>query len=172
MGGGHRLLGRSAGKKNSRKGDHNGYDYLHVAVDDHTRLAYVEVLPDERDLTAAGFLIRAAGFFEANGIRVERVLSDQGNAYRSRAFAAAAAELGIQRRRTRAYRPQTNGKAERFIRTLVEEWAYARLYPTNADRLADLPGWVDFYNLRRPHTALGGKPPAAVLVNNGGGNYN
>lgn len=169
-GGGHRVLGRTKGKKNSRKVDHNGYDFLHVAVDDHSRLAYVEVLADERDRTAADFLYRAAAFFDANGIRIERVLSDQGNAYRSRAFALASSQLGIQRRQTKPYRPQTNGKAERFIRTLVEEWAYARFYRTNPERLADLPAWLDFYNHRRPHTALRGHPPAAV-VSNGRGNY-
>ena len=171
IGGGHRLLGRAKGKRHSRKVDHNGYDFLHVAVDDHSRLAYVEVLADERDRTTADFLLRAAAFFDTNGIRVERVLSDQGSAYRSRAFALASSQLGIQLRKTKPYRPQTNGKAERFIRTLVEEWAYARFYPTNDARLADLPAWLDFYNQRRPHTALRGQSPAAV-VNNGDGNYN
>ena len=170
-GGGHRMLGRTLGKRNYRRVEQLGFDFIHVAVDDHSRVAFVEVLADDREHTAAGFLLRAAGFFAGHGIQIERVLTDQGGAYRSRTFAAAAELLGIRRRMTRPYRPQTNGKAERFIRTLVEEWAYARLYTDNESRLTALPAWVDFYNRLRPHTALRGQPPMAQLVNNGHGNY-
>ena len=165
-GGGHRMLGRP--------GHHpagHGYDYLHVAVDDATRFAFVQVHADERDQTTAGFLLAAAAAFAERGIRIERVLTDQGSAYRSRAFAASAETLHTSHKFTRPYRPQTNGKAERFIKTLLEEWAYARLYATNQSRLQALPRWLRFYNLRRPHTALKGLPPAVALVNNVGGNH-
>jgi transposase InsO family protein len=168
-GGGHRLLGRQIRQERERGA---GYDYLHVAVDDASRLAYVAVLPDQRGSTAARFLLDAAGFFADHGIRIERVLTDRAFAYtQAHAFREAVASLGARHRTTRPYRPQTNGKAERFIRTLLEEWAYARLYRTNAERLAALPGWLAFYNHRRPHTALGGRPPIAA-VNNVHGNYN
>lgn len=171
IGGGHFALGRQLGKRHSRRANAVGYEFIHVAVDDCSRFAYVEVLEDERDRTAAAFLLRAAQALEGAGILTERLLTDQGTAYRSRAFAAAVDQIGARHKFTRPYRPQTNGKAERFIRTLVEEWAYARIYPHNAARLALLAGWLDFYNRRRPHTALGGRPPVAILVNNGDGNY-
>jgi transposase InsO family protein len=165
-GGGHRLLGR-VGHLPSRQ----GYDYLHVAIDDATRFAFVQVHADERDQTTASFLLTAAAAFAERGIRIERVLTDRGNGYRSRAFAASIETLHTCHKFTRPYRPQTNGKAERFIKTLLEEWAYARLYPTNQRRLQALPGWLRFYNLRRPHTALKGLPPAVALVNKVGGNH-
>ncbi len=167
-GGGHRLLGREVGRQRARG---SGYDYLHVAVDDASRLAYVQVLPDQRGDTAARFLLDAARFFADHGIRIERILTDRAFAYtHARAFADAVQVLGARHKLTRPYRPQTNGKAERFIRTLLEEWAYARLYRTNAERLAALPGWLAFYNHRRSHTALGGRPPITV-VNKVHGNY-
>jgi len=168
-GGGHRMLGRS--KETKRRG--HGYDYLHVAVDDASRVAYVDVFPDERGQTTARFLLDAAAFFAQHGVRVEQLLTDRAFSYtHSKAFAEATSALDIHHLVTRPYRPQTNGKAERFIRTLLEEWAYARLYFANDERLGALQDWVQFYNQRRPHTALGGQPPMAILVNNVCGNYN
>jgi len=149
-----------------------GYDYIHVAVDDASRLAFVQVCSDQQDVTAAEFLLKAAGFFADHGIRLQRVMTDNGNCYRSRVFAEAMRAVGAKHKLTRPYRPQTNGKAERFIRTLVEEWAYARFYPSNETRLQALPDWVDFYNARRPHTGLQGKAPLAAAVNNVSGNFN
>jgi len=140
-----------------------GYDFLHVAVDDHSRYAYVEALPDEKGPTAAAFLMRSVLAFAAVGINVERVLSDNGGCYRAHVFAQTASELGIGRRYTRPRRPQTNGKAERFIKTLQAEWAYLRAYSTNQKRLEALPGFMDRYNYARPHTAIGNKPPASRL---------
>lgn len=167
-GGGHRFLGRATAN-GSRKGHSTmrpaAYEYLHVAVDDASRWAFVQIHPDERDRTAAGFVLDAAAHFAELGIRIERVLTDQGSAYRSRTFAAALQQIGAQSRRTRPYRPQTNGKAERFIKTLVEEWAYARFYSSNDARRRALPAWLAFYNRSRPHTALGGSAPAAVVNN-------
>ena len=125
----------------------------------HSRLAYVEELPDESPATTAGFLERAWRFYAGHGITVERVLTDNGGCYRSGAFAEACDQLGIGHRRTRPYRPQTNGKAERLIRTMLAEWAYVRPFTDTADRMADLPAWLDFYNHRRPHWSLSGKPP-------------
>jgi len=168
--GGHHFRGRTGIKQRSRR--RQGFDYLHVAVDDATRWAFVEVLSDERGETTAAFVRSAAAHFASLGVVIESVLTDQGKAYtNSRSFAAALNELGIRHKVTRPYRPQTNGKAERFIRTTLAEWAYARPYSGNDDRLAQLPGWLDFYNRRRSHTALQGRPPAQVLVNNGEGNY-
>jgi len=136
-----------------------GWDLVHVAVDDHSRLAYAEELPDESPATTAGFLHRAVRFYAAHGIAVERVLTDNGTAYRSHGFALACDELGIGHRFTRPYRPQTNGKVERMNRTLQAEWAYARTFSDTAQRIADLPVFLDFYNHRRPHWALSGQPP-------------
>jgi transposase InsO family protein len=154
-GGGHRMLGRSS--KQRHKGI--GWNCVHVAVDDHSRLAYVEELADESPATTVAFLQRARAFYAGHGISVERVLTDNGTAYRSRLFGAALSELGIGHRWTRPYRPQTNGKAERFIRTMLGEWAYARPFRDTAQRIADLPLWLDFYNRRRPHWSLSGQPP-------------
>jgi transposase InsO family protein len=135
-----------------------------VAVDDHSRYAYVEVHPDEKGTSAAGFLLRAAAHFAERGIKVERVMSDNAKAYTdSRAFKAAVAEIRARHIQIRPYRPQTNGKAERFIQTMLREWAYVRLYRSNGDRLRALPYWVRRYNSKRPHTALGGRPPASRL---------
>jgi transposase InsO family protein len=155
QGGGHRVLGRTA----QHRHDGIGWNRVHVAVDDHSRLAYVEELVDESPATTVAFLRRARAFYAAHGISVERVLTDNGTAYRSRIFAAALGELGIGHRWTRPYRPQTNGKAERFIRTMLGEWAYARPFADTAQRIADLPLWLDFYNRRRPHWSLSGQPP-------------
>ena len=140
-----------------------GWEFVHVAIDDATRLAYVEVLDDERVPTAIGFLRRAVKHFRSYGITVERLITDNGNAYRSTAHAIACRALGIRHLRTRPYRPQTNGKAERFIRTMLGGWAYGAIYRDSAERNAALAGWLDFYNRRRPHSALSHKPPIARL---------
>jgi transposase InsO family protein len=138
-----------------------GWEYVHVAVDDYSRLAYAEVLADEKAQTAVGFLRRALAFFARYGVRVERLLTDNGSAYRSAVHALACRVLGIRHLRTRPYRPQTNGKAERFIRTLVHGWAYGAIYRSSAERTAALDGWLWHYNHRRRHSALGHRPPVA-----------
>jgi len=168
-GGGHRTVGLVVGKRRQKN---RGYNYLHVAVDDASRVAFVAVMPDEKATSAVAFLLAMKEFFATHGVRVQRLMTDQNHTYRvSRAFARTLDELGIQYRMTRAYRPQTNGKAERFIQTLLAEWAYNKPYPNNARRLAALPRWVRFYNLRRPHSELGNQPPMTVLVNKVRGNY-
>lgn len=161
-GGGHRVLGRST-ETRRLKMPGLGYDHFEVVVDDRSRRSVVVQVPDESGPSAAAALALALAAFEADGIAVERVMTDNAWAYRGKDYRAV---LGDRRQtRTRPYRPQTNGKAERFIGTLVREWAYARTYTTNAARLAALPTFVDFYNHRRPHTALGGLSPAAVVKN-------
>jgi transposase InsO family protein len=163
-GGGHRAHGRSATTPTGRG---IGYDYIHSAVDDRSRVAFSQILPDESAATAALFLIEAASFFADHGVRIERVLTDNAKAYaQSILFAETAAVLGITLKRTRRYRPQTNGKVERFNRTLLEEWAYARLYRSNLDRQRAFTRWLRSYNHRRPHTSLDGLTPMAALVNN------
>ena len=147
-----------------------GFECVHVCVDDYSRLAYAEVLPDERKETAIGFLERALVFYQRHGIRVERLLTDNGSAYLSAAHAHACRRLGIRHLRTRPYRPQTNGKAERFIRTLLERWAYAYSYEHESERLAALSPALDFYNRFRPHRALGALTPLQ-RVNNLPGTY-
>jgi transposase InsO family protein len=136
---------------------------VHVAVDDATRLAYVEVLADERRDTTTGFLLRALRWFRAHGIRAERVMTDNGSAYRSRRFAKALRWLRIRHIFTRPYTPKTNGKAERFIQTLLREWAYGLSHPTSDVRNADLPRWIDWFNRSRPHSALNGMPPLSRM---------
>jgi transposase InsO family protein len=136
-----------------------GYEFVHIAVDDYSRLAYAEVLPDEKATTAAAFLRRAVAFYRRYGIRVERVLSDNGSAYRSAVHALACRRLRIKHLRTRPYRPQTNGKAERFIRTLLAGWAYGAIHRSSSERTAALDGWLWHYNHRRRHSALGHQPP-------------
>ena len=150
-----------------------GWEYVHVCIDDATRLAYVEVLGDEKAITAIGFLRRAVAHFASYGITTERLITDNGSAYRSTVHAIACRTLGIRHLRTRPYRPQTNGKAERFIRTLLGGWAYSAIYRSSAERNAALAGWLDFYNRRRPHGALSHKPPIARLnqLNNLLGSY-
>jgi transposase InsO family protein len=141
-----------------------GWEYVHVAVDDATRLAYVEVLSDEKAKSAIAFLGRAIRVFRRYGIRVERVLTDNGSAYRSATHAIACRILHLKHLRTRPYRPQTNGKAERFIRTLLSGWAYGAIYGSSAERRAALDGWLWRYNHERPHGSLGRKPPSARLI--------
>ena len=161
-GGGWRAHGRGA-RPNHKRGI--GFDYIHAMVDDHSRLAYAEVLPDEKGPTCAGFLTRAAAAFAAAGIpRIERVLTDNARNYRRCAvFEQAVAELGARQRFTRPHCPWTNGKVERFNRTLAREWAYRRPYTSNQQRTLAFSVWLDYYNNRRPHTACKGRPPATRL---------
>ncbi len=174
VGGGWRLLGRTIGKRNaqadkssgvltSRYKPVRGYHFLHTALDAHSRLVYSELLTDERKDTAAAFWLRAQTWFNECGITVRKVLTDNGSCYRSHVFCDALGE--IEHRRTRPYRPQTNGKVERFHRTLVDEWAYARLYRSDAERCSEFPRWLHTYNHHRGHTALGGQPPATRVPN-------
>ena len=172
-GGGWRMLGRHTGNRHSQadktgvtskyRQPLRGYHFIHTAIDAHSRLAYSELLVDERKQTAADFWLRANTWFASNGIVVRKVLTDNGSCYRSHTFRDA---LGvIEHRRTRPYRPQTNGKVERFHRTLADEWAYARLYTSDAERCAEYPRWLHTYNHHRGHTALGGQPPANCVPN-------
>jgi len=169
-GAGHRVHGNRRLQRNKTKRDaagrdrrQVGWEYVHVCVDDTTRLAYVEVLADEKGLTAVGFLKRAIAFYARHGITVQRVMSDNGACYRSAIHAFACHTLGIRHLRTRPYRPRTNGKAERFIRTLIAGWAYGAIYGSSRERTRALDGWLWTYNHRRPHGALGHKPPIARL---------
>jgi transposase InsO family protein len=155
---GHRVTGDRSDRRNQGK---KGWEFVHVAVDDYSRLAYVEVLTDETGATAIAFLKRAIGFFARYGIQVERVLTDNGSAYRSVVHALACRTLGIRHLRTRAYRPQTNGKAERFIRTMLTGWAYGAIYGSSSERTKALDGWLWHYNHRRRHSALGHQPPVS-----------
>ncbi|HTX32587.1 MAG TPA: IS481 family transposase [Solirubrobacteraceae bacterium] len=170
---GHRVLGRRSGDAHHLRRYHLGWEFVHVAIDDATRLAYVEVLADEKAITATGFLRRAVNHFATYGITVERLITDNGSAYRSTIHAIACRALGIRHLRTRPYRPQTNGKAERFIRTMLAGWAYRAIYRDSDERNAALAGWLDFYNRRRPHGAISHKPPIARLneLNNLLGSY-
>ncbi|MFJ6825974.1 IS481 family transposase [Streptomyces niveus] len=161
-GGGHKTLGRQAGR-NTRAGA--GYNYIHTAVDDHSRLAYSEIHADEKKETATAFWTRAQAYFTRAGITVERVLTDNGACYKSHAWRDALADAGITHKRTRPYRPQTNGKVERLNRTLLDEWAYAKPYRSEAERREAFPGWLHTYNHHRGHTALAGKPPASRAPN-------
>jgi transposase InsO family protein len=138
-----------------------GWEYVHIAVDDYSRLAYAEVLPDQKATTAAGFLRRAIAFYRRHGITVERVLTDNGACYRGTIHALACRTLGIRHLRTRPYRPQTNGKAERFIRTLINGWAYGAIYRSSSERTKALDGWLWQYNHRRRHSAIGHQPPVS-----------
>jgi transposase InsO family protein len=174
-GGGWRYVGRRQGDRNRaatpgkpRNAHYHaklGTAFVHTAVDDHSRLAYAEVHDDETAATAVAVLRRAVAWFAARGVTVERVLSDNGPAYRSRQWTATCTELGIRPKRTRPYRPQTNGKIERFHRTLADGWAFARMFPTETHRRKALPAWLHEYNHHRPHTAIGGHPPISRLTN-------
>jgi transposase InsO family protein/transposase len=167
-GAGHRLTGKR--RHNPEKTDaagvrrrQVGWEFCHVCVDDATRLAFAEILADERAKSAVSFLRRCLAFYRAHGVTVERVMTDNGSAYVSAVFGIACRALGIKHCRTRPYRPQTNGKAERFIRTMLREWAYAAIYGSSAERAAALSGWLDRYNTTRRHGALGHRPPIARL---------
>jgi transposase InsO family protein len=169
-GGGHRFVGREQGARNKRETAHRtgyrdgsyralvGTAFLHTVIDDHSRVAYVEICSDERSETAIGVLERAVAWFADRGVSVERVLSDNGSCYRSYAWRDACAALGIKPKRTRPYRPQTNGKIERFHRTLADGWAYARFYESDQQRRDALPKWLHFYNHHRIHSSIGGTP--------------
>ena len=143
-----------------------GWEVAHVAIDDHSRAAFVQVRADEQKTTTVDFLKAAVAHYAALGVRIQRVLTDNGSAYRSRLFARTCQALGIKHSFTRPYRPQTNGKAERFIQTCLREWAYARTYANSSERTAWLPAFLAYYNSRRPHSALGYKPPASRLAGN------
>ena len=167
-GAGKRVGGRVPGRYRPRRADGSGsrrgtigWEFVHVAVDDFSRLAYVEVLADEKAATAIGFLQRAVAFFDRHGIRVERILTDNGSAYLATMHAIACRALGIRHLRTRPRRPQTNGKAERFIRTLINGWAYGAIYRSSLERTRALDGWLWHYNHRRRHSALGHQPPVS-----------
>ena len=175
-GGGWRYVGPQQGKRNksttalrtgrTSNGHPNiGTAYLHTVIDDHSRVAYAEICADEKAATAIGVLQRAVAWYADHGVRVQRVLSDNGSAYRSYAWRDACTQLGITAKKTRPYRPQTNGKIERFHRTLADGWAYARFYPSESERRHALPGWLHFYNHHRPHSAIAGNPPISRLTN-------
>jgi transposase InsO family protein len=157
---GHRVTGSRTGSRNRGA----GWEFVHVAVDDCTRLAYVEVLSDERGPTTVGFYERAITWFARHGVTVERIMSDNGPNYRSKVAAAFCAEREIRQVFTRPYRPRTNGKAERFIQTMLREWAYAAAYTSSEHRARALTGWIDYYNEHRPHSALGHRSPASRLT--------
>jgi transposase InsO family protein len=152
---GKRVLGSDVGNRSR----HAGWQYLHLAIDDHSRLAYAELLASERPTDCVAFLRRAVTWYAERGITIERVLSDNGNGYRSFAWRDACSELNIQRRYTRSRRPQTNGKAEALVKTLLREWAYRFAYPSSMHRARALPGYLRWYNQHRPHSSLGGRPP-------------
>jgi transposase InsO family protein len=176
-GGGWRYLGKSRGNRNrvaqaQRTNERStsyhpriGTAFLHTVIDDHSRLAYAEICADEKAETAVAVLRRALTWFADHGVTVEQVLSDNGACYRSFAWRDSCLELGISHKRTRPYRPQTNGKIERFHRTLSDGWAYARLYQSETERREALPGWLHFYNHHRAHSAIGGRPPISRLTN-------
>jgi transposase InsO family protein len=165
---GHAVLGGQPARRAKgyhRKAHELGWEFVHIAIDDYSRLAYAEVLSDERAITAIGFLKRATAFFARHGITVKRLLTDNGNPYRSAIHQLACRQLGIRHIRTRAYRPQTNGKAERFIRTMLGGWAYGAIYGTSRERTAALDGWLHYYNHQRRHSALGHQPPITRVTN-------
>jgi transposase InsO family protein len=155
---GHRVTGDRRRSRNR-----GGYEFAHVCIDDHSRVAYVELLPDERAETAVAFLRRAVRWFRKRGVSTERVLTDNGSCYVAHDFANACRELGVSPRKTRPYRPETNGKAERFIQTLLREWAYQRPYRTSNQRAKRLAPWLSYYNRKRPHSALKGLPPQSRI---------
>jgi transposase InsO family protein len=173
-GGGHRFVGRQQGLVNrmntvdrtgTRQAPRLGIGYFHTVIDDHSRLAYVEEHADEKADTATGMLNRAVAWFADHGVGVERVLSDNGACYRSFAWRDTCAELGITRKRTRPYRPQTNDKIERFHRTLADDWTYARFYTSETERREALPSWLHFYNHHRRHSTIGAPPISRIRSN-------
>jgi transposase InsO family protein len=158
---GHRITGDRTGQSKTRG---IGWEYVHLAIDDHSRLAYSEILPDETRGSCLRFLFNALRFFRSLGVKVERVMTDNGSSFRSRRYAKALRRLKIKHLRTKPYTPKTNGKAERFVQTSLREWAYARAYETSEDRAAQLPGWLHRYNWHRPHGGIGAKPPISRLA--------
>lgn len=179
-GGGHKFLSREHGGRNRRRTAHRtgdrgdrtknwrpiiGTAFVHTVIDDHSRMAYAEICTDEKAATAVAVLQRAVAWFSERGVTVERVLSDNGSAYRSYAWRDACTQLHITPKRTRPYRPQTNGKIERFHRTLADGWAYAHFYESTEQRNTALPDWLHFYNHHRAHSAIGGQPPVTRLTN-------
>ena len=156
---GKRALGPDAGRPHRNR--RIGWQHLHVAIDDHSRLAYAELLPGQDADSCARFLERAASWYRAHGITIERVLTDNAKAYHSRTWLETTRRLAIERRYTRIDRPRTNGKAERLIQTLLTEWAYARAYPSSSARARALPGYLRWYNKRRPHSSLRARPPTS-----------
>jgi transposase InsO family protein len=160
---GHRITGDRTGQSRRRGA---GWEFLHVAIDDASRLAYTAMMPDEKQASAVRFLGDALAWFEAHGVTVERVMTDHGSAFRSKLFAAAAQTHGLKHIRTRPYTPRTNGKAERFIQTSLREWAYASAFHSSHQRASAMPAWLCHYNSLRPHSALGGKPPVSRLPGN------
>lgn len=158
---GHRITGDRTGQSNTRG---VGWEYVHLAIDDHSRLAYSEILPDEKRASCLRFLFNALRFFRSLGVKVERVMTDNGVSFRSFRYAKALRRLKIKHLRTRPYTPRTNGKAERFVQTSLREWAYARAYDTSDDRAAELPLWLHRYNWHRPHGSLKSKPPISRLT--------
>jgi transposase InsO family protein len=170
---GHRVTGSRAAAGYHQRRYELGWEYLHICVDDASRLAYAEILADERQETAVAFLERAVRWYRLHGVVAERVMTDNGNAYRSTLHALACRQLGLRHIRTRPYRPQTNGKAERFIQTALREWAYARLYRNSHERSQALRAWLRYYNFHRKHGSLNRQAPATRLheLNNVLGNY-
>jgi transposase InsO family protein len=158
---GHRITGDRTGQSNTRG---VGWEYVHLAIDDHSRLAYSEILPDEKRGSCLRFLFNALRFFRSLGVRVERVMTDNGSSFRSRRYAKALRRLKIKHLRTKPYTPKTNGKAERFVQTSLREWAYAHAYDTSEQRAAQLPSWLHRYNWHRPHGSIGSKPPISRLA--------
>jgi len=158
---GHRITGDRNGQSNTRG---VGWEYVHLAIDDHSRLAYSEILPDEKRRSCLRFLFNALRFFRSLGVKVERVMTDNGSSFRSRRYAKALRRLRIKHLRTRPYTPRTNGKAERFVQTSLREWAYARAYNTSDERAVELPVWLHRYNCHRPHGSLQSKPPITRLT--------
>ena len=158
---GHRITGKRTGIASSRG---SGWEYVHVAIDDASRLAFSQILPDERKESAVAFLTAAVAYYQSLGVGVAQVLTDNGSCYRSKAFRTACRDLGLRHIRTRPYTPKTNGKAERFIQTALREWAYARAYPNSDRRAAELPIWLHRYNWHRPHSSLKSKPPISRLA--------
>jgi len=157
---GHRITGDRTGQSKTRG---IGWEYVHLAIDDHSRLAYSEILPDETRGSCLRFLFNALRFFRSLGVKVERVMTDNGSSFRSRRYAKALRRLKIKHLRTKPYTPKTNGKAERFVQTSLREWAYARAYDTSQQRAAELPIWLHRYNWHRPHGSIGAKPPISRL---------